>query len=120
MVYVYYIGVHPYCGASNRGGHGKMRISSDRSQRDGGLRVYYYCRCDGCSNSSLEYSKPRGMNQEEFDKLVEEAEAKAEIKKEERRKRKEQKEKEPKVIKVKRVKPIMGNLQTALREARLA
>jgi hypothetical protein len=59
------------------------------------------------------------MKREEFDKLVEEAEAKAEIKKEERRKRKEQKEKEPKVIKVKRVKPIIGNLQTALREARL-
>ena len=87
MIYTYYKGGDPYCGFSG-GSHGKMFRTSRRSQRDGGLRVYYACRCDGCSNTSLEYSKPKGMKREEFDKLIEEAEAKAEIKKEERRKRK--------------------------------
>ena len=69
-----------------------MLKTSRRSKRDGGLRVYYACRCDGCSNTSLEYSKPKGMKREEFEKLVEEAEERALIKKEERKKKKEEKE----------------------------
>ena len=76
--------------------------------------MYYACRCDGCSNSSLEYDKPKRMKREEFEKLVEEAEEKALIKKEERKKKKEEKER------IEREKPIIGNLQSALREARLA
>jgi hypothetical protein len=54
------------------------------------------------------------MKREEFDKLVEESEEKALIKKEERKKKKEEKER------IEREKPIIGNLQSALREARLA
>jgi|TARA_Y100000294_G_C8561389_1_gene339207 hypothetical protein len=113
MLYVYYKYGDPYCGFSG-GSHGKMFRTDRRSQRDGGLRVYYACRCDGCSNSSLEYDKPKGMKKEEFEKLVEEAEEKALIKKEERKKKKEEKER------IEREKPIIGNLQSALREARLA
>ena len=71
MVYVYYKYGDPYCGFSG-GSHGKMLKTSRRSQRDGGLRVYYACRCDGCSNTSLEYSKPKGMKREEFERLVKE------------------------------------------------
>ena len=54
------------------------------------------------------------MKREEFKKLVEESKEKALIKKEERKKKKEGKER------IEREKPIIGNLQSALREARLA
>tara|TARA_R110002012_G_scaffold300010_1_gene499456 strand:- start:200 stop:364 length:165 start_codon:yes stop_codon:yes gene_type:complete len=53
------------------------------------------------------------MKREEFEKLVKEAKEKALIKKEERKKKKEEKEK------IEREKPIIGNLQSALREASL-
>ncbi len=53
------------------------------------------------------------MKREEFERLVEEAEEKALIKKEERKKRKEDKER------IERERPIVGNIQSALREAGL-
>tara|TARA_Y100000401_G_scaffold117495_1_gene126601 strand:- start:2007 stop:2171 length:165 start_codon:yes stop_codon:yes gene_type:complete len=53
------------------------------------------------------------MKREEFERLVEEAEEKALIKKEERKKRKEEKER------IEKEKPIVGNLQSALKEANL-
>ena len=53
------------------------------------------------------------MKREEFERLVKEAEEKALIKKEERKKRKEEKER------IEIEKPIVGNLQSALREASL-
>ena len=65
------------------------------------------------------YKKTRDLSgvskerREEFEKLVKESKEKALIKKEERKKKKEEKEK------IEREKPIIGNLQSALREASL-
>ena len=40
----------PYCFYN----HGKMLQTTGKfSKRDGGLRQYYHCRCDGCSETAL-------------------------------------------------------------------
>ena len=42
--------MRPYC----RFRHGRMiKTTGKFSKRDGGLRQYYHCRCDGCGYTSL-------------------------------------------------------------------
>jgi hypothetical protein len=51
----------PYC----RFNHGKMLQTRGKfSKRDGGLRQYYHCRCDGCSYTQLEPRTDYKFNKE--------------------------------------------------------